>query len=362
MSLRTLLASAFMFFAATSVAATPPGYPAGYAALIKAATKEGKVVIYATTDVKLAAPLMREFEALYPGIKVEYSDITSTEMYGRYIAEMATAGKSADVMWSSAMDLQVKLVNDGYALSYRSPEIGSLPGWAHWREEAYGTTFEPIAIVYNRKLLRAQEVPRSHTDFINLLKNKPEKFRGRVSTYDVEKSGLGFLLATQDSKLNPTFWDLIKVMGENGVTLQTSSRTMIERISAGDDLIGYNMLGSYAMALEKKHPSIGIVLTSDYNLVITRLIFISRAAANPNAAKLWLDFVLSKRGQSILAEKAELYSVRNDIDSSMSGAGLSKQLGNAVKPVTVGPGLMVYLDQAKQAEFFKRWRQALGQK
>ncbi len=350
------------FVSVTAHAAAPVGYPAGYQRLVDAATQEGKVVIYATTDTRLVSPLIQQFQATYPGIKVEYNDINSTELYNRYLKETTASGGSADVLWSSAMDLQVKLVNDGYALSYRSPEIPYLPDWAHWREEAYGTTFEPIAIVYNKRLVSEKEIPRTHTEFLNLLKKNPKKYQGKVTTYDAEKSGLGFMLVTQDSKLNPGFWDLIEVMGERGVKLQPNTGKMIERISSGEDLIGYNMLGSYALAQARMDSAIGIVLPTDYTLVISRLIFISRTAKNPNAAKLWVDFVLSRRGQTILATQAELYSVRKDVDGETSGTYLSKQLGNAIKPITVGPGLLVYLDQSKRIEFLKQWRQALKRK
>ena len=58
-------------------------------------------------------PLIKDFESLY-GVKVEYNDMNSTELYNRFISESAGEQHSADVLWSSAMDLQVKLVNDGY--------------------------------------------------------------------------------------------------------------------------------------------------------------------------------------------------------------------------------------------------------
>ena len=82
---------------------------ADFTKVIEAAKKEGKVVIYATTDAVPANP----FETLYPGIKVEYSDLSSTELYNRFIADAAANNGTADLLWSSAMELQVKLVADG---------------------------------------------------------------------------------------------------------------------------------------------------------------------------------------------------------------------------------------------------------
>ena len=58
------------------------------------------------------------------------------------------------------MDLQVKLVADGQAATYPSPEIKSLPKWAVWKEAAYGTTYEPITFVYNKRLVPEGDVPK----------------------------------------------------------------------------------------------------------------------------------------------------------------------------------------------------------
>ena len=164
-----LLGAAAALAALPAVAQVPAGYPAGYADTIAAANKEGKVVIYSTTDTASAGPLLKDFQLLYPGISVEYNDMNSTEIYNRFISEKAAGAGSADVLWSSSMDLQIKLVNDGYAQSYASPEKPYLPDWAVWKNQAYGFTAEPIVFAYNKKLMPAADVPRSHDQLEHLL-------------------------------------------------------------------------------------------------------------------------------------------------------------------------------------------------
>lgn len=340
----------------------PAGYPAEYKTVVDAAKKEGKVVVYSTTDAKLVTPLIKDFEAEFPGVKVEYADMNSTEIYNRFVSEAAAKADSADAVWSSSMDLQMKLANDGLATTYKSPESAALPAWANWKDTVYATTFEPIAIVYNKRLVPAEDVPKTHADFTRLLNTKPDKYQKKVTSYDAEKSGVGFMLVNQDAKLDPHFWDLVKAMGARGVNLQSSTGTMMERISSGENLIGYNILGSYALTRAKKDPSIGVQFTTDYNLVLSRLLFISKSARHPNAAKLWVDYVLSKRGQTISAEKADLFSVRTDITGKDSGVDLSKELGSAVKPIAVNTDLLAGLDQARRLEFMKQWQTSLGRK
>ena len=259
-------------------AQVPAGYPAGYADTIAAAKKEGKVVVYSTTDTAAAGFLIKDFGALYPGISVEYNDMNSTEVYNRFISEKAAGAGSADVLWSSSMDLQIKLVSDGGAMSYASPEIANLPAWAVWKNEAFGTTYEPLAIVYNKRLLSGDEIPQSHADLLRVFTTKADKLKGKVTTYDIEKSGVGFMLITQDSKYNPQFWDMVKALGVVGPRVQSSAGTMMERISSGENLLGFNIFNSYAALRAKKDPSIGIVLPKDYALVMSRVMFASKSA------------------------------------------------------------------------------------
>jgi iron(III) transport system substrate-binding protein len=357
-AIRTSLA-ALVLAPALVAAQVPPGYPANYSDTIAAAKKEGKVVIYSTTDTVAANPLIKDFQALYPGISVEYNDMNSTEAYNRFISEKAAGGGSADLLWSSSMDLQIKLVSDGSALAYASPELPNMPTWAIWKNEAFGTTYEPIAIVYNKRLLTGDEIPQSHADMMRVLTQKADKLKGKVTTYDIEKSGVGFMLITQDSKQNPAFWDFVRALGVVGTRFQSSSGTMMERISSGENVLGYNIFGSYAVLRAKKDPSIGIVYPKDYTLVMSRVMFVSKTAKNPNAAKLWLDYTLSKRGQTIIANQADLGSIRADVEGELTAAGLGKTLGGSLKPIPVGTELLAYLDQAKRLEFLKQWQSAI---
>lgn len=332
-----------------------PAHAQSTADLIAAAQKEGKLVIYGVTDNEQTNHLIREFRTLYPAINVEYSNMSTTELYNRFISETA-AGSSADVTWSSAMDLQIKLVNDGYAQPHKSAETAKLPDWANWKNEAFGTTYEPIGIVYNKRLIPAGDVPQSHADFIKLLNTQTEKFKGKVNTYDPEKSGVGFMLVTQDKQVNAAgFAELQKALGAVQVKVQASTGTMMERIASGENLIGYNLNAAYALTRAKKDPSLGIVLPKDYTLVLSRVMFIAKNAKNPNAAKLWLDYVLSKKGQETIANKADLYAIRPDVEGETTASGLKKQLGDALRPVAINTGLLTYLDQAKRLEFLKQW-------
>src|SRR6185369_17104232 len=339
-------------------AQAPQGYPADYGKIVEAAKKEGKVVIYSTTDSVAAGPLIKDFEALYPAIKVEYSDLNSTELYNRYIAEAAANNGTGDLIWSSAMDLQVKLVADGHALAYPSPEIKSLPKWAVWKDSAYGTTYEPITFVYNKRLVPAEDVPKDHADLLKLINAKSDFYKGKITAYDPERSGVGYLFCTEDVKNFPAAWDLFKAMGKAQAKFYTSAGAMMERVTSGEHLIAYGIFGSYALGRSKKDPNLGIVMPKDYTMVTSRVAFISNKAKSPNAAKLFLDYVLSKRGQDIIANKADLYSLREDVEGEATIKGVSALVGDKARPVPIDQTLLENLDQTKRLAFLQKWGQA----
>jgi iron(III) transport system substrate-binding protein len=356
--LTAVCAVAFTICAAgASAQSIPAGYPGSYQAIIDGAKKEGKVVVYSTTDTKAAGPIIKAFESSFPGVKVEFNDMNSTELYNRYISEQASGSSSGDVVWSSSMDSALKLATD-YAGKYSSPELGKLPKWAVWKDSAYGTTYEPAVFIYNKRLVPEGDVPKSHAALAKLIAAQSDKYKNKVTTYDIEKSAVGFMLAVQDSRNDPKYFEDLANIGKGGLIVQSSTGTMMERVSSGENLIGYNLLGSYAETRARTDSSLGIAYPTDYTLVLSRVAFISKRAKNKNAARLWLDFLLSAKGQDVMANQADMASIRDDIPGDNDLDGMTKKLGNSLKPIPVDESLLEYLEQTKRLDFIKKWRAA----
>jgi iron(III) transport system substrate-binding protein len=356
--LAPLVALAWLCLPAPAAAAganprTPPE-------LVAAAEKEGKVVVDSTTDAAIAAPLLKDFAALYPRILVEYTDLNSTELYNRFVGEAAAGTGTGDLLWSSAMDLQVRLCADGHAAEVHSPEADQLPPWAAWKGQAYGTTFEPLVFVYNKRLLKPDEVPQSHADLVRLLKAQPARWKGKLTAYDPERSGVGFLFITQDARHDPAFDETARAYGAVGIKLYTSVGAMLERIQSGEHLLGFNIFSSYALARQKKDPTLGVIFPRDYTLVESRIAFVPKAAKHPAAARVFLDYLLSARGQELMAHQAGLGSVRKDVGGEGTAAALTASLGATLRPIPVGPELLEHLDPARRLQFLDRWQRALG--
>jgi iron(III) transport system substrate-binding protein len=248
-------------------------------------------------------------------------------------------------------------------MQYKTQELGALPFWAQMNNTAYGTTFEPAVFVYNKKAVPDSEAPQTHADFAKLVNTHLDKYKDKVTSYDIEKSGVGFMFITQDLRVNDKqLWDTAKALGAAGLRVQSSTGTMLERISSGENLLGYNIMGSYALVRAKKDPNIGVVIPKDYTLVLSRVQFISKSAKHPNAAKLWIDYLLSKRGQTIIANDSKLYAIRKDVTGETTSADLEHHIGAGMKPLQVNVMMLQYMDQAKRLAFLKQWKEAMAKK
>ena len=311
--------------------------------------------IVSTTEESEVADLLADFRARYPGIEAVYSKVNSNDIYNRIVDPASSSDTPGDIVWSSAMDLQIKLVNDGYAQPHASKEIAHMPDWAVWKDEAYAITAEPIVIVYNKNLVAETDVPRTRADLTGLLTKKPDIYRGKIASYDPEQSGSGFLFITRDARITKTTWDMVRAFGVAGIKLYSTTGTILDRISSGEHMIAYNMIGSYAIERAKEDPSIGIVFPADYITLMSRIAFIPVAARHPESAKLFLDYLLSERGQKFLLARS-VGPVRLGLGAD---GVIPSNRADAVKPIHIGPELLTYLDQSKRASFLKEWRRAL---
>lgn len=332
---------------AQSAPQRPSGYPRSYDAVVSDARAEGKVRIYANADRAEMVPVVAEFKRRFPGIQVYYADIGSTEMYQRYTQETRAKRYSADIVWSSAMDLQIKLINDGYAQQYASPEKPALPETAVWKNMGYGVTAEPIGFVYNRKLVPAAQVPRSHQELETLLRTRRAAFTGKVATFDPARSNTGYLYLSQDYLATRDTRGLVEAIAATRPVLATSTAPMLAGVSSGKLAIAYNVIGSYALEQARRNPDLQVVFPHDYTLVTSRIAFISRDARHPAAARLFLDFLLSRAGQAQLARHS-LWPVRTDVPARRLPA-------TQTRIVRVGPQLLVNLDRLTRQRFLRDW-------
>jgi len=316
-------------------------------------TLSGTLLIHGTADLAAMGPVIEAFQREHPEVEIDYRLYETVPLYRDAIS--TSDGKpAADLLISSAMDLQIKLANDGHVQKAAITARG-LPEWAIWRDEIFGFTLEPAVIVYNRDALRPDEVPKSHQDLIRLLEQSPEKFRGKIATYDIGVSGVGYLFATTESMLSA-----FSALGMAKAQLFCCTQDMLDSLIRGDTLIAYDVLGSYALrhiALQRK---LQIVLPEDFVVAVARTIVIPRRARRPDLAQMFVNYVLSELGQTEVAQAFGL---------SIAGLGTDREQMK-VRYVAEKPGLLTfptlglpaltYLDVIKREQFVRTWRQIVS--
>ncbi len=305
-------------------------------------TPTQRLTILSSTDAGYLAPLISEFVAQQEDFEIEYLVAGTAHIYDM----VRSAPEVFDIVISSAMDLQIKLVNDGFAAPL---EDINAPDWSVWRERLFGFTAEPASIVINKAALAHLPHLETRQDLISLLRAHPDLFRGKIATYDIRRSGLGYLFASQDARTSETYWRLTEVMGSLGTRLYCCSGAMIKEIVDGDILVAYNVLGSYATAQSAKHPQLEVIVPSDFAITMMRTVFVSKASAEPKAAgqftSYMLDHFASQQGEGEL-ELPSLLAAGNAEDRNI---------------VPLEPSLMINLDRLKRRAFTEEWESAIIQ-
>ena len=126
----------------------------------------------------------------------------------------------------------------------------------------------------------------------------------------------------------------------------------------GESLIAYNALGSYA--LRSRATSLRIVLPEDYVVVVARTMVIPRRAARPALAKRFIDYVLSERGQAVVANAFGLAIFGNGTAREQMKANYLAEAPGVTHPPALGLNLLGYLDRIKREQFLRTWRQIVS--
>ena len=302
---------------------------------------ETQLRVLSSTDTSLFAPVIERFLSDNPDVSVEYLVTGTSDIYTIFRQNP----EAFDVVISSAMDLQIKNANDGFA---RPLQNVSHPKWAQWRNSLFAFTSEPAAIVINRAAFAGQAIPGTRQELIEALRARPDTFRGRVGTYDVRQSGLGYLFATQDARASETYWRLMEVMGALDVRLYCCSGDMIDDLADGTIAVAYNVLGSYATARVDSRDTLEIILPSDFPTTMMRTAMVSSAAPQPERAE---DFV------------RHLIALQSSADRDILPLPpINAQINDPDRAtIVLEPALMTFLDALTRRKFLAEWEDAVIQ-
>lgn len=365
MKLVTLSAVAGLFAGIAGFAQAqevPAGYPADYSKIIEGSRNEAGLMIYSNMADNNWQPIIEGFNAKYPWVKVETVDLGSGTVHSRWEAEKGSSARTADVLVSGANDRWASYGKDGLMEDYKSPEIAKLPEFSHPYPGVNVLSTDPLVITYNAALLPEDQRPKGFASLVEDAVADPDTFKEKITTYDAARNSFGLTAwwAYMDKK-GEAGWDGLRKIGPM-IRGETSGGPMNEKIATGEYLMGIAVSGiTIFPRLEQPGGEIlGFAFPDDGTIMMLRGMGIPKGAANPNSAKLFVDYALSQDGQTQVG-KGGLVPYREDVPEDQVRYTFQK-IGS-----TVGNDNMIIagFDQRLITEagpFVEKWNAAIAGK
>ncbi|MEF1309211.1 ABC transporter substrate-binding protein [Vibrio mytili] len=325
-------------------------------------TQPRLVRVFGAAYLSEMKPLLDDFSDRNPDIDIQYKWMSSEDL-DRYIRDQQQP--QPDVTISSVMHLQLRLVNDGYALEHKRIHKRSsnahelLPDWSQWRDELFGFSFEPAVVVFNKSFLEGKQIPTNRIELMSFIRRYSDEFMGKIGVYDIRKVGIGYLLWSFERQQARNYGQFLELFNLHYARTFDSSRDMLDALSSGEIVMAYNILGSYAQSWQQLNDDVSITSMSDYTPVIIRTAFINRTTKNVQGAQKFIDYLLSSSGQWVMSEQTNMPPIRTDINSVNSASYMRQQYAEQLKPLPLDVRLLVFADESKRQIVITEWENAL---
>jgi ABC-type Fe3+ transport system substrate-binding protein len=280
---------------------TPPATAEPYRpdpALVAAAKKEGQVLIYTTLIVEqIVRPLIKVFQSQVPGIDVKYVRADSTALVVRLTNEARANRPQADI-WHMVEGVR-PLIEAGIAGPLDLPAAKGLPAAYTDPNGRWVTTNLALrSLAYNTKLVPQAQAPKSYADLVeSRFKGKfvwnPNSvsgaygFIGTVLRHMGEEKGLAYLRALAKQDITP---------------VPMAIRAVLDRVIAGEYAIGLEMNNTHVHLSAAVGAPVAWVPLDPVTLTL-QAAGLTAKAPHPNAARLFLDFMISRAGQEVFRER-----------------------------------------------------------
>lgn len=266
---------------------------------------EDSVVVYSAADSDMVNAVVAAFGKKYPTVKVSTVVAGTGELLKRIEAEQTRP--LGDLAWSLGPEAVTskKALFEPY-VSKESPNFvpGQEPGDKVW----VPFTTMPYGIMYNKKLVSETDKPRGWKDLLN------PKWKGKIAYADATKSGSSYTLLvtwlTVHGKGDPA-WKFVEDLIRQSKILPKSSMTY-KGVADGEYPLGVTFeQGAYDFM--KGGAPVGFIYPAEGTAVIPDGSALIKNGPHPNAARLFLDFTVSKEIQELMVSRFGRRSVRKDV-------------------------------------------------
>ncbi len=345
-----IAACALVAFATPALALEGPELYPGEADLYKAAEKEGLVVSFDTgpTWANWAAQFAG-FKKRYPGVEMTYNDLGSAATV--VALDKARNRPQADTAYyfaASAIDAMAKDV----VAPFKPVNFDKLPDvWRDPEGKWFTIHSLTIAFVVNTKLVK--NPPRSWADLL-----KPE-YKNTVVYLDPRSAGVGQVTVlaanfgaggTMDD-IKPGI-DYIGKLHAAGNVLRVEGTTPYAKFVKGEIpiWIAYENDGLKAKYTDGLGDAVEVVIPKEASAAAPYGISLVKNGPNPNAGKLWLNYIMTQEGQTTFA--------KGFVRPSVPGVALPDDVAQRLPAAPQVKPLDVKAAAAKKAEIDAGWAKA----
>jgi iron(III) transport system substrate-binding protein len=311
------------------------------------AEQEGEVVFYTHDSEPAGAAIIEAFTKDFPKIKGSYVRAQTGALYSKVIAERSAGRYTVDVIQFSDTATGLDFQKKGGYMRYVSPQVDAYApehlsnpvGDYFW----IGLTI--VGISYNTDKVKADEAPKNWKDLLN------PRWKGVMSVKQ-STSGTQFAQWYELRRMyGEGFWKEFAKQRPRGFD---SRAQIFDRLAKGDDKVC--AMAEYAGYLLQKEKGSPLVFVSPPDGLVGAALVngVADKAPHPEAAKLFVDWLMSPRGQGLYQNNKFLYyaSVRKDAPPMPGGVKLHDFK------------LLIPADMAAftaaQPAFLKEWNAMLG--
>lgn len=306
--------------------------------LIAAAKKEGKVVFYTSIELQTAEKIGKAFEAAYPGIEVQVERNGCERILQRLAQERGANIHAADVVECSDMTALLYWKKQGWLAPYLPAEVAEhWPADQHDPDGTYATErFTLSPILYNTKLIKAEDAPKSFADLLD------KKWTGKIVKAHPGYSGT---IMTVTYELSHALgWDFFQKLAQQRIMQVQSAADPPKKVAQGERPIAADGGEYFELQLRDNGAPLEIVYPSEGTPLIPGGTGVVVDAPHPNGARLLVSYLLSKDGQQLLNDVAQLRSFHPDVKLHAGMKPLSE-----IKVLKADPA-----DQEKEIESIKK--------
>jgi ABC-type Fe3+ transport system substrate-binding protein len=290
-------------------------------ALLDAAKQEGEIVYYASMNLTEANVLITEFEKRYPPIRVKLNRTGSEKLLTKVLTEDRTKQNFADVIQTVEFSMHV-LKRTGVLARYMPPANALFP--EDFKEEGYWTTvyYNPYVVAYNTRLAPLRTLPRNYQELLD------SKWQGTMMMEGTKADWFAGMLQIMGQERGLKY---MRDLAKQRPVIREGHELLAQLVAAGEGLLDINIPAASVERMKEKGAPIDWVSLGVSPAIMVG-IGLSKHAPHFNAAKLFLDFVLSRDGQKIMQAPGRLVA-RRDLASEQS------LMSERVQMVPVKPAL-----------------------